>query len=168
VRKGMAGLRDPRCPIATFVFLGPKGIAKEQLAQALAAVMFGDEAAVIRLSTDRLARARLEECRVAAAVQRRPSTVLVFDEIEKASWTTRELFLQIRDEGQATDALGGLVEFKDTILVAFSGIGGQRIARCMGSVGSQDFESMKGDVFDELQAVFPPEFLRRADFVLVR
>jgi ATP-dependent Clp protease ATP-binding subunit ClpA len=168
IRKGMSGLRDPRCPIATFVFLGSSGIVKEQLAQALAATLFGDAAAVIRITADPLARAQWDEYRVATGVRLWPSSVIVFDEMEAASRATQELFLQIRDEGRTADTVGGFVEFKDTILMAWSSVGARRIAQYTGPGGGRDFECMKRDVADELQRLFAPEFLRNAEFIIVR
>jgi ATP-dependent Clp protease ATP-binding subunit ClpB len=182
VVRARSGLKDPNRPIGSFIFLGPTGVGKTELARALAEFLFDDEHAMIRIDMseyqERHTVARLigappgyvgfeEGGQLTEAVRRRPYSVILFDEIEKAHHDVFNLLLQILDDGRLTDGQGRTVNFKDTIVIMTSNIGSQRILAYTGAFGSDEYERMKEAVLDELRRSFRPEFLNRVDETIV-
>jgi ATP-dependent Clp protease ATP-binding subunit ClpB len=181
VIRSRSGLSDPNRPIGSFIFLGPTGVGKTELARALASYLFDDERAMVRIDMSEYGEkhsvARLigappgyvgyeEGGQLTEAVRRRPFSVVLFDEIEKASPDVFNVFLQILDDGRLTDGQGRTVDFKNTILVMTSNIGSHRILDFHGS-GAADYAVMRATVLDELRRHFRPEFLNRVDEVVV-
>jgi len=177
VRRSRAGLSDPNRPIGSFIFLGPTGVGKTELARALAEYLFDDEQAVVRLDMSEYMEkhtvARLigappgyvgydEGGQLTEAVRRRPYSVVLFDEIEKAHPDVFNVLLQILDDGRLTDGQGRVVDFKNTIIVMTSNIGSQVIRELAG-----DEERMRDAVLDALGQSFRPEFLNRVDEVII-
>jgi len=180
IRRSRAGLSDPRRPIGSFIFLGPTGVGKTELARALAEFLFDDEHAMVRIdmseymekhSVSRLIGAPPgyvgyeEGGQLTEAVRRRPYSVVLFDEIEKASPEVFNVFLQIMDDGRLTDGKGRVVDFKNTILIMTSNIGSLSLAGDM--TVPERFARASEQVMAALRAHFKPEFLNRVDDIVV-
>ena len=178
VRRARAGLQDPNRPIGSFIFLGPTGVGKTETARALAEFLFDDEHAMIRIdmsefmekhSVSRLIGAPPgyvgyeEGGALTEAVRRRPYSVVLFDEIEKAHPDVFNVLLQILDDGRLTDGQGRTVDFKNAVLIMTSNIGSQHII----SLGESDRPEMENRVMEALRAHFKPEFLNRVDDVIL-
>jgi ATP-dependent Clp protease ATP-binding subunit ClpB len=178
VRRARAGLQDPNRPIGSFLFLGPTGVGKTETARALAEFLFDDEQAVIRIdmsefmekhSVSRLIGAPPgyvgydEGGYLTEAVRRRPYSVVLFDEVEKAHPDVFNALLQILDDGRLTDGQGRTVDFKNTVLILTSNLGSQAIIE----LGAAEREEMERRVNDALRAHFKPEFLNRVDEVII-
>jgi len=179
--RARSGLSDPNRPIGSFIFLGPTGVGKTELARALADYLFDDERAMVRIdmseygekhSVSRLIGAPPgyvgydEGGQLTEAVRRRPFSVVLFDEIEKAAPDVFNVFLQILDDGRLTDGQGRVVDFKNTILIMTSNIGSTRILDYSGE-GGVEYAVMRATVLDELRRHFRPEFLNRVDETVV-
>jgi len=182
VVRARSGLKDPNRPIGSFIFLGPTGVGKTELARALAEFLFDDEKAMIRIDMseygEKHAVARLlgappgyvgyeEGGQLTEAVRRRPYSVILFDEIEKAHPDVFNILLQVLDDGRLTDGQGRTVDFKNTIIIMTSNIGSQKILQYKGTHVGEIFERMKADVLSELRRAFRPEFLNRVDEIIV-
>jgi ATP-dependent Clp protease ATP-binding subunit ClpB len=182
VRRARSGLQDPNRPIGSFIFLGPTGVGKTETARALAEFLFDDEAAMVRIDMseymEKHAVARLigappgyvgyeEGGQLTEAVRRRPYSVILFDEIEKAHADVFNVFLQILDDGRLTDGQGRTVDFKNTIVIMTSNIGSHRILEYRGTFDGSEYERMKLTVLDEMRRHFRPEFLNRVDEIIV-
>jgi ATP-dependent Clp protease ATP-binding subunit ClpB len=182
VVRARSGLKDPHRPIGSFIFLGPTGVGKTELARALAQFLFDDERAMVRIDMseygEKHAVARLlgappgyvgyeEGGQLTEAVRRRPYCVILFDEIEKAHPDVFNVLLQVLDDGRLTDGQGRVVDFKNTIVIMTSNVGSQRILQYKGSNIGEVYDRMKDAVTDELRKVFRPEFLNRVDEVIV-
>jgi ATP-dependent Clp protease ATP-binding subunit ClpB len=186
LRRARAGLSDPRRPIASFIFLGPTGVGKTETARALAEFMFNDERAMIRLDMSEYMEphsvAKLigsppgyvgyeEGGQLTEAVKRRPYSLILFDEIEKAHPEVFNILLQILDDGRLTDSKGFTVNFRNTIIILTSNIGSHYF-RKIGSIGftrneEREFEDYKGKTIKALKEFFKPEFLNRIDEIIV-
>ncbi len=179
VRRARAGLQDPNRPVGSFIFLGPTGVGKTETARALAAFLFDDERAMVRIDMseymEKHAVARLigappgyvgyeEGGQLTEAVRRRPHAVVLFDEIEKAHPDVFNVLLQILDDGRLTDAQGRTVDFRNVVIIMTSNIGSQLILE---AAGHGDAESVERDVRAQLHAHFRPEFLNRVDDIVV-
>jgi ATP-dependent Clp protease ATP-binding subunit ClpB len=182
VVRARSGLKDPNRPIGSFIFLGPTGVGKTELARALAEFLFDDERAMIRIDMseyqERHTVARLigappgyvgydEGGQLTEAVRRRPYCVILFDEIEKAHHDVFNVMLQILDDGRLTDGHGRTVDFKNTIVIMTSNVGSHRILEYRGAFEGRDYEHMKEAVLDEMRRHFRPEFLNRVDEIIV-
>jgi ATP-dependent Clp protease ATP-binding subunit ClpC len=192
VRRARAGLKDPRRPIGSFIFLGPTGVGKTELTKALAEFLFGSEEALIHLDMSEFMErhnvARLtgappgyvgyeDAGQLTEAVRRRPYSIVVFDEIEKAHPEAHNMLLQIMEEGHLSDARGRMVDFRNCIIVMTSNIGANRLSSASGlgfdiprDQTAQDefsYTDMKKTVLEELRRLFKPEFLNRVDDVIV-
>jgi ATP-dependent Clp protease ATP-binding subunit ClpB len=182
VIRARSGLKDPNRPIGSFIFLGPTGVGKTELARALAQFLFDDERAMIRIDMSEYQEkhtvARLigappgyvgyeEGGQLTEAVRRRPYCVILFDEIEKAHPDVFNLLLQILDDGRLTDGQGRTVDFKNSIIIMTSNIGSHRILEYRGSFSGYEYERMKQAVLEELRRAFRPEFLNRVDEIIV-
>jgi ATP-dependent Clp protease ATP-binding subunit ClpB len=182
VIRARSGLKDPNRPIGSFLFLGPTGVGKTELARALAEFLFDDERALIRIDMSEYQEkhtvARLigappgyvgyeEGGQLTEAVRRRPYSVILFDEIEKAHHDVFNVLLQILDDGRLTDGQGRTVDFKNTIVIMTSNIGSPRILAYRGAFAGENFERMKEAVLEELRQHFRPEFLNRVDEIVV-
>ena len=187
IQRTRAGLKDPDRPIGSFIFLGPTGVGKTQLAKELAAYLFEDIDSLIRIDMseymEKFSVSRLigappgyvgyeEGGQLTEKVRRHPYSVVLFDEIEKAHPDVFNILLQILDDGRVTDGLGRKVDFKNTILIMTSNIGAKQIRKGGGFGFSKDdeksdYESMKGQVLDELKRLMNPEFLNRIDETVV-
>jgi ATP-dependent Clp protease ATP-binding subunit ClpB len=178
VRRARAGLQDPNRPIGSFIFLGPTGVGKTETARALARFLFDDEHAMVRIDMgeygEKHSVARLigappgyvgyeEGGQLTEAVRRRPYSVILFDEIEKAHADVFNVFLQILDDGRLTDGQGRTVDFRNTVLIMTSNIGSVAIAQ----LGEGQREKMLREVDEALRAHFKPEFLNRVDETIV-
>jgi ATP-dependent Clp protease ATP-binding subunit ClpB len=177
VRRARAGLQDPNRPIGSFIFLGPTGVGKTETARALAEFMFDDERAMVRLDMseymEKHAVARMigappgyvgydEGGQLTEAVRRRPYSVILFDEIEKAHPDVFNVLLQILDDGRLTDSKGRTVDFKNTVLIMTSNLGSREIQAAEG-----DEKQVREAVIQELRLHFKPEFLNRIDDIVV-
>ncbi len=182
VRRARAGLKDPRRPIGSFLFLGPTGVGKTELARALAEFLFDDENAIVRIDMseymEKFAVSRLigappgyvgydEGGQLTEAVRRRPYQVVLLDEIEKAHPDVFNVLLQVLDDGRLTDSQGRTVNFKNTVIIMTSNIGSSAIAATGGRAGDAAYEEMKREVTGLLGQAFRPEFLNRVDEVIV-
>jgi ATP-dependent Clp protease ATP-binding subunit ClpB len=182
VIRARSGLKDPNRPIGSFIFLGPTGVGKTELARALAEFLFDDERAMIRIDMSEYQEkhtvARLigappgyigyeEGGQLTEAVRRRPYSVILFDEIEKAHHDVFNVMLQILDDGRLTDGQGRVVDFKNTIVIMTSNIGGRRILEYRGAFEGEAYERMKEAVLEEMRHYFRPEFLNRVDEIIV-
>jgi ATP-dependent Clp protease ATP-binding subunit ClpB len=183
VRRSRAGLKDPNRPIGSFIFMGPTGVGKTELARALAEFLFDDEDAMVRIDMseymERHAVARLigappgyvgyeEGGQLTEAIRRRPYAVVLFDEIEKAHPEVFNVMLQILDDGRLTDSKGRVVDFKNTVIIMTSNVGSQFIHEYQQSARTpMDEEQMRKRVDEELHRHFRPEFLNRIDDVIV-
>ncbi|MFM8272508.1 MAG: AAA family ATPase, partial [Gemmata sp.] len=182
VVRARSGLKDPNRPIGSFIFLGPTGVGKTELARALAEFLFDDEKAMIRIdmseyqekhTVSRLVGAPPgyvgydEGGQLTEAVRRRPYSVVLFDEIEKAHPDVFNTLLQVLDDGRLTDGQGRTVDFKNAIVVMTSNVGGQRILQYKGTHIGEVYDRMKSAVMEELRKGFRPEFLNRVDEIIV-
>jgi ATP-dependent Clp protease ATP-binding subunit ClpB len=182
VVRARSGLKDPNRPIGSFIFLGPTGVGKTELARALAQFLFDDERAMVRIDMSEYQEkhtvARLlgappgyvgyeEGGQLTEAVRRRPYCVILFDEIEKAHHDVFNVLLQVLDDGRLTDGQGRTVDFKNTIVIMTSNIGSQRILQYKGTHIGEIYDRMKAAVMDELRKHFRPEFLNRVDETIV-
>jgi ATP-dependent Clp protease ATP-binding subunit ClpB len=182
VMRARSGLNDPDRPVGSFIFLGPTGVGKTELARALAAFLFDDERSMIRIDMSEYQEkhtvARLvgappgyvgyeEGGQLTEAVRRRPYAVVLFDEIEKAHHDVFNVMLQILDDGRLTDGQGRTVDFKNTIVVMTSNVGSAQILEHRGGFEGADYEAMKEAVLEEMRAQFRPEFLNRVDEIIV-
>jgi ATP-dependent Clp protease ATP-binding subunit ClpB len=181
IRRSRAGLSDPKRPIGSFIFLGPTGVGKTETARALAEFLFDDEQAMVRIDMseymERHAVARLigappgyvgfdEGGQLTEAVRRRPYSVVLFDEIEKAHPDVFNVLLQVLDDGRLTDSKGRTVDFKNTVLIMTSNIGASQLATAWAE-GEDGFDDARVRVMDELRKHFRPEFLNRVDDIVV-
>ncbi len=182
VIRARSGLKDPNRPIGSFIFLGPTGVGKTELARALAEFLFDDEQAMIRIDMSEYMEkhtvARLvgappgyvgydEGGQLTEAVRRRPYCVILFDEIEKAHHDVFNVMLQILDDGRLTDGQGRTVDFKNSVVIMTSNIGSQVILGYRGGTDDAAYEAMKRDVLEALRQHFRPEFLNRVDEIVV-
>ena len=192
IRRARSGLKDPKRPIGTFIFLGPTGVGKTELARALAAFLFDNENNLIRLDMseymERFAVSRLvgappgyvgyeEGGQLTEAVRRQPYSVVLLDEIEKAHPEVFNILLQIFEDGRLTDSQGRVVDFKNTVIIMTSNLGARSIQGepSMGFLSAskpkeeteREYESMKGRIMEELKRTFRPEFLNRIDEIVV-
>ncbi len=181
IRRSRAGLSDPRRPIGSFIFLGPTGVGKTELARALAEFLFDDEHAMVRIDMseymEKHAVSRLigappgyvgyeEGGQLTEAIRRRPYSVVLFDEIEKAHPDVFNVFLQIMDDGRLTDGKGRTVDFKNTVIIMTSNIGSAYL-QADGLRTPEGFERARTQVMEALQAHFKPEFLNRVDDIVI-
>jgi len=191
IRRGRVGLKDPRRPIGSFLFLGPTGVGKTELCKALAEAMFGDESAMIRVDMSEYMEKHTvskligsppgyvgydEGGQLTEKVRRKPYSVILFDEIEKAHEDVFNIMLQIMDDGLLTDAQGRKINFKNTVIVMTSNVGAKNITDTKKRLGFSDDEGKTGvmnmseireEVLKELRNVFRPEFLNRIDEIIV-
>ena len=189
IRRGRVGLKDKNRPIGSFLFLGPTGVGKTELCKALAEAMFGDEKAMARFDMSEYMEkhtvSRLvgsppgyvgfdEGGQLTEAVRRKPYSVVLFDEIEKAHPEVFNLLLQILEDGRVTDSQGKTVDFKNTVIIMTSNVGARLITEKQSSLGfagaesaAGDFEKIKETVLGELKNLFKPEFLNRVDDIIV-
>ena len=182
VLRARSGLKDPKRPIGSFIFLGPTGVGKTELARALAEFLFDDERAMIRIDMSEYQEkhtvSRLigappgyigydEGGQLTEAVRRRPYSVVLFDEIEKAHHDVFNALLQVLDDGRLTDGQGRTVDFKNVIVVMTSNVGSHRILEYRGAFEGEEYRRMKDAVLEELRRTFRPEFLNRLDEIIV-
>src|SRR6476659_6929438 len=189
LRRSRADLKDPKRPIGSFVFLGPTGVGKTYLARTLAEFMFGDADALIQIDMseymEKFTASRLigsppgyggyeEGGQLSEAVRRRPYSVVLFDEIEKAHPDVMHLLLQILEDGKITDSLGRKIDFRNTIIIMTSNVGADILRRqtTMGfaatkPLGEHEFEAMRDRLLEEAKKVFKPEFINRLDDIIV-
>ena len=190
VRRAHSGLKDVKRPIGSFLFLGPTGVGKTELAKALAEALFDDENAMVRIDMseymEKFAVSRLvgappgyvgydEGGQLTEAVRRKPYSVVLLDEIEKAHPDVFNILLQVLDDGRLTDSQGRVVDFKNTVIIMTSNMGSQAIMANKtlgftseeGDTAASDYEAMKERVMDNLKKVFRPEFLNRIDDIVV-
>ncbi len=188
IRRGRVGLKDPKRPIGSFLFLGPTGVGKTELSKALAEAMFGDENSIIRVDMSEYMEKHSvskmigsppgyvgfeEGGQLSEKVRKNPYSVILFDEIEKAHPDVFNVLLQVLDDGRITDSQGRFVDFKNTIIIMTSNAGAQRIIdpKSLGFSAKNDddknHEDMKKNVLEELKHIFKPEFLNRIDDTIV-
>jgi ATP-dependent Clp protease ATP-binding subunit ClpC len=189
LRRSRADLKDPRRPIGSFIFLGPTGVGKTFLAQKLAEFMFGDRDALIQIDMseymEKFTASRLigsppgyvgyeEGGQLSEAVRRRPYSVVLFDEIEKAHPDVMHLLLQILEDGKITDSLGRKIDFRNTIIIMTSNVGAETLKRqtTMGfgavkPLGEHEYDAMRDKLLEEAKKVFKPEFINRLDDIIV-
>ncbi len=187
IRRTRAGLKDPKRPSGSFIFAGPSGVGKTELSKALAEFLFGDDDALIQIDMgefhDRFTASRLfgappgyvgyeEGGQLTEKVRRKPFSVVLFDEIEKAHQEIYNTLLQVLEDGRLTDGQGRTVDFKNTVLIFTSNLGTSDISKAVGlgftqGGGDNNYERMKQKVNDELKKHFRPEFLNRIDDIIV-
>ncbi len=188
IRRGRVGLKNPKRPIGSFLFLGPTGVGKTELTRALSEVLFGDENAMIRIDMSEYMEkhnvAKLigappgyvgydEGGQLTEKVRRKPYSVVLFDEIEKAHPDIFNILLQILDDGRVTDSQGRIIDFKNTVIIMTSNVGAHSIVstKKLGFMTNADsqksFEDMKKNVLSEVRELFRPEFLNRIDEIIV-
>ncbi|MGB4564680.1 MAG: ATP-dependent Clp protease ATP-binding subunit [Dethiobacteria bacterium] len=186
IRRARAGLKDPKRPVGSFIFLGPTGVGKTELARALAEALFGDERAMIRLDMseymEKHTAARLigappgyvgyeEGGQLTEKVRRQPYSVILFDEMEKAHPDVFNILLQILEDGRLTDGKGRTVDFRNAVIIMTSNVGASYLRRTTLGFGQSDqdsdYESMKERILEELKRTFRPEFLNRVDDYIV-
>ncbi|GAG17015.1 unnamed protein product, partial [marine sediment metagenome] len=187
IRRSRSGMKDPRRPMASFLFAGPTGVGKTLLARSLACFMFGEEEALIQIdmseyiekhNVSRLVGAPPgyvgydEGGQLTERIRRRPYSVVLFDEIEKAHAEVFNMLLQIMEDGRLTDSFGRRVDFSNTVLIMTSNIGADVIKNSAGlgfrtRSADADYETMKKQLMDEVEKHFRPEFLNRVDDVIV-
>ncbi|MDD2402674.1 MAG: ATP-dependent Clp protease ATP-binding subunit, partial [Clostridia bacterium] len=188
IRRASAGLKDPKRPIGSFIFAGPTGVGKTELAKALAEVLFGNEDAIIRLDMSEYMEkhtvARLigappgyvgyeEGGQLTEAVRRKPYSVVLLDEIEKAHSDVFNTLLQVMDDGRLTDSKGRVVNFRNTVIIMTSNIGANTIKNeptvgfVASSTGKDEYERMKSKILEEVKKAFRPEFLNRLEDTVV-
>jgi len=188
IRRARAGLKDPKRPIGSFVFLGPTGVGKTELARAVAEALFGDEDAIIRIDMseymEKHATSRLvgsppgyvgyeEGGQLTEKVRRKPYSVILLDEIEKAHPEVFNILLQVLDDGRLTDSKGRTVDFRNTVIIMTSNVGAAALKRnkYVGFTVEDDvkreYTEMKDKVMEELKKAFRPEFLNRIDEITV-
>ncbi|MBQ1594388.1 MAG: AAA family ATPase, partial [Ruminococcus sp.] len=187
IRRGRVGLKDPKRPVGSFIFLGPTGVGKTELCKALAQAMFGDENAMLRLDMSEYMEKHTvskligsppgyvgfdEGGQLTEKVRRKPYSVVLFDEIEKAHPDVFNMLLQILEDGRLTDSQGRTVDFKNTVIIMTSNVGARLITdhqKALGFVQNEDREEkdVKQLVLGELKKVFRPEFLNRVDDIIV-
>jgi ATP-dependent Clp protease ATP-binding subunit ClpC len=188
VKRGRVGLKDPKRPIGSFLFLGPTGVGKTELCKALAEILFGKEDAMIKIDMseymEKHSVSRLigtppgyvgyeDAPQLSEKVRKKPYSVVLFDEIEKAHPDVFNILLQILDEGRITDSHGNVVDFKNTVIIMTSNVGARNITepKKLGFGTGNDEEAkyidMKAKVMDEVKTIFKPEFLNRIDETIV-
>ena len=188
VRRGRVGLKDPKRPIGSFLFLGPTGVGKTEISKALAEAVFGQEQAMIRIDmSEYMEKHSVSKMigsppgyvghedggQLSEKVRRNPYAVILFDEIEKAHPDVFNILLQVLDDGHITDSQGRKVDFKNTIIIMTSNAGAQAIVEpkklgfASGNDEKQNYERMKGSVMEEVHRIFKPEFLNRIDETIV-
>jgi len=189
LRRSRADLKDPRRPIGSFIFLGPTGVGKTFLAQQLAEFMFGDRDALIQIDMseymEKFTASRLigsppgyvgyeEGGQLSEAVRRRPYSVVLFDEIEKAHPDVMHLLLQILEDGKITDSLGRRIDFRNTIIIMTSNVGAETLRKqtTMGfgatkPIGEHEYDTMRDKLLEEAKKAFKPEFINRLDDIIV-
>ena len=189
IRRGRVGLKDPKRPVGSFIFLGPTGVGKTELCRALSEVMFSDENAIVRLDMSEYMEKHTvskligsppgyvgydEGGQLTEKIRRKPYSVVLFDEIEKAHPDVFNILLQILEDGQLTDSQGRRVNFKNAVIIMTSNVGARLITEKRTALGfgasgqgAQDDESIKTDVLGELKKAFRPEFLNRVDDIIV-
>ena len=188
VRRGRVGLKDPKRPTGSFMFLGPTGVGKTELSKALAEAVFGNENAIIRVDMSEFMEKHSvsklvgsppgyvgyeEGGQLTEAVRRKPYSVVLFDEIEKAHPDVFNILLQVLDDGRITDSQGRTVDFKNTIIIMTSNAGAERIMdpKKLGFMSSDedkaDYENMKNNVMEVVKKMFKPEFINRIDDIIV-
>jgi ATP-dependent Clp protease ATP-binding subunit ClpC len=185
IRRGRAGLKDPRRPIGSFIFLGPTGVGKTELARALAEFLFGDENAMVRLDMSEYMEkhtvSRLigappgyvgyeEGGQLTEAVRRRPYQVILFDEVEKAHPDAFNILLQILEDGRLTDGHGRTVDFKNTVVIMTSNLGTQELQRqAVGFLHQErdEQQQLRSAIDSALKQTFRPEFLNRLDEIII-
>ena len=188
IRRGRVGLKDPKRPTGSFIFLGPTGVGKTELSKALSEALFGNENAMIRIDMseymEKFAVSRLvgsppgyvgydEGGQLTEKVRRKPYSVLLFDEIEKAHPDVFNILLQILEDGRLTDSQGRVVDFRNTVIIMTSNVGGRmitepkRLGFVIGNDTARNYDDMKSNVMGELKKTFRPEFLNRVDEIIV-
>ena len=191
IRRGRVGLKDPKRPIGSFLFLGPTGVGKTELSKALAEVLFGNEDAIIRIDMSEYMEAHSvskligsppgyvgydEAGQLTEKIRRNPYSVILFDEIEKAHQDVMNIMLQILDDGRLTDSSGRTINFKNTIIIMTSNVGARLITDRKtlgftlneeGKESDKEYEDIKKDVLAELKREFKPEFINRIDEIIV-
>ena len=191
IRRGRVGLKDPKRPIGSFLFLGPTGVGKTELSKALAEVLFGNEDAIIRIDMSEYMETHSvskligsppgyvgydEAGQLTERIRRNPYSVILFDEIEKAHQDVMNIMLQILDDGRLTDSSGRTINFKNTIIIMTSNVGARLITDRKtlgftlneeGKESDKEYEDIKKDVLAELKREFKPEFINRIDEIIV-
>ena len=188
IRRARAGLKDPGRPIGSFIFVGPTGVGKTELSKALAAAMFGDERLMIRLDMSEYMEKHSVSKLIGAPpgyvgfddaagqltekIRRKPYSVVLFDEIEKAHPDVFNVLLQILDDGRLTDSKGRVVSFKNTVIIMTSNVGAGNVNKMTrlgfsASEDSDEYEKMKDNITEELKTQFKPEFLNRVDDIII-
>ena len=188
IRRARAGLKDPGRPIGSFIFVGPTGVGKTELSKALAAAMFGDERLMIRLDMSEYMEKHSVSKLIGAPpgyvgfddaagqltekIRRKPYSVVLFDEIEKAHPDVFNVLLQILDDGRLTDSKGRVVSFKNTVIIMTSNVGAGKVNKMTrlgfsASEDSDEYEKMKDNITEELKTQFKPEFLNRVDDIII-
>jgi ATPases with chaperone activity, ATP-binding subunit len=190
VRRARVGIKDPNRPIGSFIFLGPTGVGKTELSKALAEAMFGDENSIIRVDMSEYMESHSVSKMIGSppgyvghddggqlteAIRRKPYSIVLFDEIEKAHTDIFNVLLQIMEDGRLTDGKGKVVNFKNTIIIMTSNVGAHQIKkqRSIGfnsnnvSENETEYEKMKESILEELKQKFKPEFLNRIDDTIV-
>ena len=188
IKRSRVGLKDPKRPIGSFLFLGPTGVGKTELSKALAEAMFGNENAMIRVDMseymDKYSTSKIigaapgyvgydESGQLSERVRRNPYSVVLFDELEKAHPDVLNILLQVLEDGQITDSHGRKINFRNTIIIMTSNAGAERIMSpkhlgfTAGNTANADYEHMRAGVMDEIKNVFKPEFLNRIDEIIV-